>query len=220
MRELLLARRLLEAAVDPDVPRSASENIGAEMAELNARLGVEAGRLLPVGDFEGLTPDDLSPQAWLLLLETRSEDDHELPHQVLDAIYVYTNDPVLRFRLVSGALSQLRTRHEHEHLETALDFPASIDELPASWPKTRIIELERLAAAPSEVARRAAEVGLLQFVLYLLQDSSGPALQLVAAALAPREEWRMSARHMAVSIVRTADPNLTGYCRRFLSLDL
>ena len=65
--ELLLARRLLEAAADPYAPPRESDEAAGELAEVSARRG--EGHALRVASYEGLRPDDLSPTAWLLVLE-------------------------------------------------------------------------------------------------------------------------------------------------------
>ena len=65
--ELILARRLLEAAADPYAPPRESEEAAAELAEVAMRRG--QGRALTITGYEGLRADDLSPMAWLLVLE-------------------------------------------------------------------------------------------------------------------------------------------------------
>src|SRR5947209_3296712 len=64
MRDLLLARRLFEEALDPGTGSSDPEAAG-ELAELTARLDVPSGRTFRIESFEGVRPADFSPQAWL-----------------------------------------------------------------------------------------------------------------------------------------------------------
>ncbi|HEX4197454.1 MAG TPA: hypothetical protein VHZ26_08430 [Caulobacteraceae bacterium] len=217
MQNVLLLRRLLEAVVDPEASRTSSEDAGAEMAELNARLGVEAGRFLPIDGFDGLRMSDLSPQAWLLLLEGRSEDEPEVPPEVLDAIYLGSSDPVLRFRLVSGALNQQRTRRIYKEALEAHPSPEDLEFLPDSWPKRRLMALDTLAMS-KEDEPQAVQQGLAEMVLYLLQDGSEPALTLAAAAIRPADSWRAAARGVAQSVVGAADPNFLEYGWRFRGL--
>jgi hypothetical protein len=106
IREILLARRLLEAVSDPDAPQWSVDEAGAELAEISARVGKPDGSPIDIDSFEGLRPDDLSPPAWLLLLEGRGEGDPEIPVDILEALFLEIQDPIIRFRLVRGALGQ------------------------------------------------------------------------------------------------------------------
>ncbi len=82
--QLLLARRLLEAVVDPDTSARESDEAAIELAEVRARIGVAAGRTLSIDTFEGMEPDDLSPFAWLYLLENQAKDGPEVPIDILE----------------------------------------------------------------------------------------------------------------------------------------
>ena len=106
MLEILLARRLLEAAVDPEAPRALAEEAGAELAEIASRNAEGAHGSLPVGNLEGLKSDDLSPLVWLLLLDGRRAGDAEVSPEILEKLFLDSHDPAIRFRLVSGALAQ------------------------------------------------------------------------------------------------------------------
>ncbi len=215
MKQLLLMRRLLEAAVDPQATRREADDVGAEMAEISARLSVAPGRLLADDSLEGLHADDFSPQAWLLLLDGRSEDQPDVPSEILETLYLQSDDPVTQFRLVSGALNQPRIRRAYAEI-AASAFPIEgIEALPDSWPKSRIEALERLADSKDETFAHAAQAGLQLLVMYLLQEGSEPALALAEAAVAPPGWWRAAARQTAVAVTGNADPARTGYGRRF-----
>ncbi len=227
-RELLLARRLLEAVADPDASTVEAEQAGVEMAELLARLGVEPGRLFAIETFEGLQAQDFSPSAWLYLLETLPKDQPEIPEEILDRLYLDYSDPALRFRLVRGALTQPRTRRAYEDALRRTPYPAGEGRLPPSWPRLRIRKIAADAVAvdssldetgsrtTAEDAARAAEQALQEFVLYLLQDGSTAALGLAAAAVAADAAaaapapWRNAARDLARNVVtraRQVDPD-------------
>lgn len=213
--ELLLARRLLEAVVDPDASRQAAEEAAAELIEVNARVGVPPGRPLRVETFEGMRADDLSPAAWLYLLENRHNEEPEIPAEILEAVFLEYSDAAVRFRLVSGALGQPQTRARYAVALEKDPSPDSIATLPDSWPKRRVEALAALAAAPSLESAKHVQQALQEFVLYLLQDGSEAALALAAGAVAPEENWRKPAWQLARSIVRGADPQLTRYGRAF-----
>ncbi|MET0529811.1 MAG: hypothetical protein ABW003_16010 [Microvirga sp.] len=213
--ELLLARRLLEAVADPDAPQAAAEEAVAELVEANARHGVMPGRTIPIPTFEGMRPQDLSPAAWLYLLENRISEEPEIPVDILEAIYLEYGDAVVRFRLVSCALSQPQTRARYAEALDEQPEPDSIAKLPDSWPKRRVETLQSLATRPAAEDRGDVEQALQEFVLYLLQDGSAAALALAAGAVAPDEEWRRPAREMARAIVLRADPELADYGRAF-----
>ena len=61
------------------LPRLVADEAAAELAEVNARLGVPPGRSLPIETFEGMRADDLSPAAWLYLLESVNAEELEIP---------------------------------------------------------------------------------------------------------------------------------------------
>lgn len=209
--ELLLARRLLEAVADPDAPQAAAEEAVAELVEANIRHGVAPGRTILIPTFEGMGPQDLSPAAWLYLLENRTSEEPEIPADILEAIYLEYSDAAVRFRLVSGALSQPQTRARYAEALEKQPERDSIAELPDSWPKQRVETLQSLATSPAAEDRADVERALQEFVLYLLQDGSAAALALAAGAVAPTEDWRRPARDMARAIVLRADPELAGY---------
>ena len=79
------------------------------MAEVSVRLGVPPGSALPIETFEGMRADDLSPAAWLYLLESVNAEELEIPGDILKAIFLECSDAAIRFRLVRGALGQPRT---------------------------------------------------------------------------------------------------------------
>jgi hypothetical protein len=214
MREILLARRLLEDASDPDASRSQSEAAAAELVEVGTRLGVPPGRAIPFGSLEGLEVGDLSPAAWLHLLENRNPDDPEIPAGILETLFLEYSDSVLRFRLVSGALAQPEVQSRYASALKERPDPQDISELPDSWPKRRLIGLEKLAAEP-ETGSRSAPQALQELILYLLQDGTHAALALAAAAITPGEDWRRPAREIVRSTVLHLDPEMTGYGRAF-----
>lgn len=201
--ELLLGRRLLEALVDPDASRAESDGAGIEFAELAARLSVEPGHTLPIETFDGMRSDDLSPSAWLYLLENRAKDEPEVPIPILHDLFMELSDPAVRFRLIRGALSQPRVRNAH------LDTPigSTLEKLPNSFPKQQIEGLTELASAGEGPMREEAARALIEIALYLLQDGSYAALVLAAAAITPKEDWRREARQVVGATIRTLDPN-------------
>lgn len=199
--ELLLSRRLLEALVDPDASRAESDGAGIEFAELAARLGVEPGRTLPIETFDGMESDDLSPSAWLYLLENRAKEEPEVPIPILHDLFMEHSDPAVRFRLIRGALSQPRVRNVH------LDTPigSTLKEMPDSFPRQQIEMLTELALEGEGTMREEAARALVEIALYLLQDGSYAALVLAAAAIAPKEDWRREARRVVGATIRTLD---------------
>lgn len=213
-REILLARRLLEAVVDPDAPLMAAEEAGVELAEVSARLEMAAGRL-PIDTFEGLKAEDLSPSAWLLLLEGRGEGEPEVPSEVLDDLFLEYSDAAIRFRLVQGALAQPKTQRRYSDALKAQPEPSSIAGLPDSWPKQRLNALEALARSEKAEDVDDAARALQEMLLYLLQDGSAAARALAAAAVTPSGAWRERARAIASVVVRQADPSLSSYGRAF-----
>ena len=214
--ELLLARRLLEAVVDLDVPPRVAEEAAVELAEVSVRLGVPPGRLLPIETFEGMRADDLSPAAWLFLLEGVNEEDLEIPADILEATFIECSDVAIRFRLVRGALGQPQTHARYVAALSTHPEPESIEMLPESWPKQHLDRLQ-LEAAEMPAGTGVSDVTdeLREFVLYLLQDGTKAALALAAGAVAPDEEWRKPAWDLARNVVLSTDPQLTEYGRAF-----
>ena len=212
-RELLLARRLLEAVVDLNAPRALADEAAVELAEVGVRLDVPPGRVLPIETFEGMRADDLSPAAWLYLLEGISAEDLEIPADILEAIFLECSDTATRFRLVRGALGQPRTRALYAAALRLHPEPENAEVLPESWPKRRLFGILHLAAeTPTEAD---ASDALLEFILYLLQDGTEAALALAAVAVTPDEDWRKPAWNLARSVVLKTDSQLTGYGRAF-----
>src|SRR5579871_2721216 len=158
MLELLLARRLIEAAADPYAPPQESEDAAGELAEVSARRG--EGRALRVSRFEGLRADDLSPIAWLLVLESLGDDDIDLPFSILDALYDTIEDEVVRLRLVSVSLSHLQVRRRYEGALEVNPAPQSIEFLPDSWPRQRIQVIRSRAEAPEPPVGASASAAL------------------------------------------------------------
>ena len=210
--ELLLARRLLEAVVDLDAPRTLADEAAVELAEVSVRLGVPTGRVLPIQTFEGMRADDLSPAAWLYLLEGVNAEELEIPADILEAIFFECSDAATRFRLVRGALGQPRTRARYAAALRMHPEPENIEMLPESWPKQHLDMLQLAAETPTETG---ASDALHEFVLYLLQDGTEAALALAAGAVAPDEDWRKQAWHLARNVVLSTDPQLTEYGRAF-----
>lgn len=210
-RELLLARRLFEAAADPDADRQSAEDAAFELAQVFGRTEVPAGRGLPVASFAEMTADDLSPHAWLLLLESRRPGEAGIPNAILDSVFVENADPVIRFRLVSGALRQDGPGKSMDWLIGEGDSPISLKDLPPTWPRDLMIDL----ANPEDGEGTARAAILAEMALYLLQDGSPSALALAAAAIAPDQSWRAPARATVGSLVRAVDPNFTGIGRYF-----
>lgn len=211
-RDILLARRLLEAVADPDASVAEADGAGIELAELSARLDLPAGRLFSGATFDGLKPQDLSPAAWLLLLETRRDGDPEVPPDILEALFLDYSDVTIRFRLVQGALAQPDVRRRHSEISGVA--AVTLGALPQSWPKQRLQMLEALAETDDGAS--AAADALLEMTLYLFQDGSEVALDLAAAAVVEDDaNWRQVARAVAMQMVRAVDPDLAGYGRRF-----
>lgn len=215
MLEILLARRLLEAAVDPEMPRALAEEAGAELAEIASRNGEGAHGSLPLGNLAGLKSDDLSPLVWLLLLDGRRAGDAEVPPEILETLFLDSHDPAIRFRLVSGALAQPGATESYEGTLDADFAPERIEDLPVTWPWKRLDRIRQLAESPIGAETATASQLLAEFVLYLLQDGSDAALALAAGAIAPADGWRRPAHDLVRSAVRTADPDLSGYGRMF-----
>lgn len=209
--ELLLARRLLEAVVDPDARRTMADEAAAELAEVTMRLEV-SGHTLPIRSFEGIRADDLSPEAWLYLLENGNVEELEIPAEILDALYLECAEVTVRFRLVRGSLGQPRTHARYVAALERQPEPENIDTLPESWPKQRLKALQSLVETTTDADTPEA---LQEFILYLLQDGSEAALALAAGAVAPDEHWRKPAWELARSVVLSTDPQMTGYGRAF-----
>jgi hypothetical protein len=214
-RELLLARRLLEAVVDPELSVFEAEDASIELAELTARLGVPAGRTLPIETFEGMAADDLSPSAWLHLLENRPKGEPEIPPDILHSLFHAHGDAAVRFRLISGALSQPETRAAYLRTLEEIPEPDSILPFPDSFPKRRLQALQALAGGEGRDEMVIAQRELAEFVLYLLQDGSKPSLALAAGAIAPGEYWRTTARRLVQQTLQVVDPQLQDYGRTF-----
>ncbi|MCM2505497.1 hypothetical protein NDN16_17660 [Aureimonas altamirensis] len=213
--EILLARRLLEAAVDPEAPRALAEEAGAELAEIASRNAEGAYGSLPLGNLEGLKSDDLSPLVWLLLLDGRRAGDAEVPPEILETLFLDSHDPAIRFRLVSGALAQPGATASYEGSLGADFAPERIEGLPVTWPWKRLDRIRQLAESPIGADTAAASQLLAEFMLYLLQDGSDAALALAAGAIAPADSWRQPAHELVRNAVRSADPDLSGYGRVF-----
>jgi hypothetical protein len=210
--ELLLARRLLEAAADPYAPPRESEDAASELAEVAMRRG---DRMLRLASYEGLRAADLSPVAWLLVLESADADDPEPPAAILDALCDATEDEIVRLRLVSAALGHPLIRERYAAALAETPQPEAIERLPPSWPHRRIAMLQALVKEAERPHGASASAALAELVLYLLQDGSPPALALAAAAVTPEEAWRRPAHELARGIVRGCDPELSGYGRAF-----
>ena len=212
-RDLLLARRLFEAVADPNADRQSTENAGSELVEVLSRIGVGPGRSIPVRSFEGMRADDLSPHAWLLLLESRPADEPKIPSVVMNQLFLNNADPVIRFRLVSGALTQAQDgpTKSFEWLAGDEYETLPLNDFPPTWTRDFLLALPNLTSDDGTPASLLAEIGL-----YLLQDGSSHALALAAAAVTPEDDWRTNARMTLGSFVRAVDPNLTGPGRYFL----
>lgn len=211
-RDLLLARRLFEAVADPDSDRRSAEEAGSELVEILSRIDAGSGRGLPVTSFEDMRVGDLSPHAWLLLLESRSPGEPQIPPSVLDPLFLYHADPTIRFRLVSGALTQGLggPAKSFEWLVHEGGAPLPLSEFPPTWARDFLIGLPNRPAEDGTPAALLTEIGL-----YLLQDGSSHALALAAAAIAPREDWRQPGRQALGTVIRSVDPDLVGPGRYF-----
>lgn len=213
--EILLARRLIEAAVNPEAPITLVEEAGAELAEIISRVAEGSLRSLPFGKLDGLKADDLSPLAWLLLLDGRRAGDDEVSPEILETLFLNSHDPAIRFRLVSGALAQLGEATSYKGSLGADFAPESIEDLPVTWPWLRLDRIRQLAESPAGADSETPSQLLAEFVLYLLQDGSDAALALAAGAVAPKDGWRQFAHEFVRNAVRSADPDLSGYGRVF-----
>lgn len=213
--KILLARRLIEACVNPESPRALVEEAGAELAEIASREFEGAPHPLPFSKLDGLKPDDLSPLAWLLLLEGRRTGDDEVSPEILETLFLDSHDPAIRFRLVSGALAQLGEAASYKDYMDVDFAPERIEGLPVTWPWRRLDRIRQLAESPVDSDSATPSQKLAEFVLYLLQDGSDAALALAAGAVAPQDVWRKSAHELVRNAVRSADPDLSGYGRVF-----
>jgi hypothetical protein len=212
-RELFLARRLIEAAADPYAPASESENAASELAAFSRRFAASEKRGYPVHveQFEGMRPDDLSVVAWLLLLENAEQDDPIVPDGILEQLFQTVEDEIIRLRLVSAVLGHPRIRQAYQSALESDPAPIDVAKLPDCWPKLRLLQLDQLRRSEKIPDDATPAESLQEFVLYLLQEGSLAARALAAAAVAPAEEWRNSARQLAENVVRQVDPNLRGY---------
>lgn len=210
---LLFGRRLFEAVADPNADRRSTENAGSELNEALSRIGVRPGRGIPVSSFEGIRADDLSPHAWLLVLESRSAGEVKIPTAILDEIFWTNAEPSIRFRLVSGGLAQAYDGpiESFERLAGDGSEALPLDGFPATWTRDFLLALPSVPSADGTRESVLAEIGL-----YLLQDGSSHALALAAAAVTPPESWRANARDILGAFIRSVDQNLTGIGRYFL----
>jgi hypothetical protein len=217
-RELFLAKSLIEAASDPYAPPSESENAAGELSAFSTRFGTAEKRGYPVdvGHFERIRADDLSPVAWLLLLENAELGDPVIPDHIVDQLFGTVEDEVVRLRLVSAVLGHPRVRQEYERALESDPAPIDLVKLPDWWPKQRLMRLDELRLSDSMVDDATPSDSLQELVLYLLQDGSRAARTLAAAAVAPAEAWRNSARQLVENVVRQVDPNLRGYGAPFV----
>ncbi len=211
-RDLLLARRLFEAVADPNADRQSAEEAGSELVEILGRINAGPGRGVPVTSFEDMRVGDLSPHAWLLLLESRPPGEPQIPSSVLDSLFLNHADPAIRFRLVSGALTQGLggPAKSFEWLVREGAAPLPLSEFPPTWARDFLIGLPNRSAEDGTPAALLTEIGL-----YLLQDGSSHALALAAAAIAPGEDWRQPGRRALGTVIRSVDPNLVGPGRYF-----
>jgi hypothetical protein len=212
-RELFLARGLIEAAVDPYAPSWEGEEAASKLAAFALRFehGEERRRYpVRVDYFENAQASDLSPTAWLLFLENAEWDDPIVPNEILENVFQNVQDEVIRFRLISATLGHPKIRHAYDGALEKNPAPTNVADLPECWPRMHLLNLDSLGR---HLESEDGTIGerLLEFVLYLLQDGSTPARALAAAAVAPTDQWRFTAHELARNIVRTRDPELTGY---------
>jgi hypothetical protein len=212
-RELFLARRIIEAAADPYASPLESETAAGELAAFVTQFGETRRRGYPVRveHFEGVQADDLSPMAWLLLLDNAEWDDPMVPPGVLDQLFQSVEDEVIRFRLVSTTLGHPRISRAYERALELDPAPLEVASLPDCWPKLRLLGLDQLSRSAEVFDAAPPAESLRELLLYLLQDGSPAARALAAAAVAPTESWRDPARELAGNVVRAVDPDLSGY---------
>ena len=215
-RELFLARRLLEAAADPYAPPSESEVAASELAMFTRRFdeAEKSGYPVRVEHFDQMRVDDFSPGAWLLLIENAEQNDATVPDRIIEPLYQNVGDEIIRLRLVSGVLGHPRVRQSFEDWRKQGAPPTRLEDLPDCWPKLHLIGLDELRRAEKTAEANPSE-SLLEFVLYLLQDGSFAAQALAAAAVTPEESWREAAHQLVQNVVRSVDPELTGYGEPF-----
>lgn len=210
-RELLLARRLLDAVSDPYASPVDADGAAVELAVFSARFQRPEGSGYPVqvGEFAHVDAHDLNPGTWLLLLENAGERDSEVPDRVLDQLFDEIHDEVIRLRLVSGSVNHPRVRRDFSRVLESNPSPHAIDNLPDCWAKARLKRLEEHARTLDD--SDMVSQGLRELVLYLLQDGSPASLALAAGAIGTPERWREAARLLASNVVRGVDPQLVGY---------
>jgi hypothetical protein len=212
-RELFLARKLIEAAADPYLAPAESDNAASELATFAVRFGAPEKRGYPVdvAYFERIRVDDLSAMAWLSLLESGEINDPVVPDNIPEQLFNSVADEVIRLRLVGAVLGHPRIHRDFEHALELEPAPTELANLPNCWPKFRLMRLDELSRSEGMPDDASPADGLQEFVLYLLQDGSLPARALAAAAIAPNESWREPAHRLAQNLVRSVDPDLSGY---------
>lgn len=210
-REILLARRLIEASADPYSSTVESEQAAGELAAATSTEGNTADFLLRVDDFERLTLESLSPVAWLLLIENAGPEAIELPDTIVESLFQDIAEPAFRLRLVSAVIGQLQTRRK---IERSFDINRDEPQLPACWLQRHLRQLAARGSADDGNVESAAEE-LREFVLYLLQEGSLAARVVAAVATAPKDAWRESARSLVRNIVEATDPEMRDFGRPF-----
>jgi hypothetical protein len=212
-RELFLARRLIEVAVDPYALPAESERAANELAAFSCRYGgaEKSGYPVRVDHFQGVRADDLSSTAWLLLLENAEENDPVVPDEILEQLFQSAEDEVIRLRLVGAVLGHPRTSQSYQSALELDPAPMDVSKLPDCWPKTRLLLLDELSRSKETPDDARPAESLQELLLYLLQDGSLAARALAAAAVAPPDAWRNLAYQLAQNVVRAVDPELSGY---------
>jgi hypothetical protein len=146
-RELLLGRRLIEAAADPYALPSDSEYASNELALFAHRFDepVRTRYSIRIEHFDRVSFDDLSPLAWLLFIENAERNDPIVPDSILEPLYQTAADDVIRLRLVSGILGHPQIQKNfNEWYEKDFTIPY-LTNLPDCWPKSRLLALDELS---------------------------------------------------------------------------
>lgn len=212
-RELLLARRLIEAAVDPYASPVESEGAASEIAAFAARSGAreKGGYPVNVEHFERIGANDLSPMAWLLLLENAERNDPMVPSEILEQLFQSVVDEVIRLRLVSGSLGHPKIIQAYKVALERDPSPVEVSNLPDCWPKQRLLQLAALRRSEEASDGVSPADDLRELCLYLLQDGSLAARALAAAAVTPQDEWRSSAHQLVKTLIRDIDPEFRDF---------
>lgn len=184
--EIRLGRRLLEAATGNAIGRGDVEDASRELAFVRGRR--RSGYVVETGGFDDVDARDLSAEAWLLLLESRSDEAALPPDRLLLDLYLSVDDDVHRLRLVLATVGD-----GSGYPGSAAESSDRVGNPRPSWLESLLRIMANDARSTEAISETAAE-NLERLVLYLLQNGSAAALAWAWAAVMPRERWRARAR--------------------------